>query len=201
MSTQREQVPAAVCVYCGSRNGGDERYRAAARRLAAALVARDLTLVYGGASVGLMGTLADAVLDGDGRVVGVIPGDLVTREVAHAGLTELHVVDSMHQRKALMAGLADGFVALPGGLGTFEELFEILTWGQLGLHDKPCGALNVADYFSPLTRLLDDAAMAGFVTPEHRELLTVADDPEDLFGEFATRRPDVFGSRAVADRT
>ncbi len=140
----------SLCVYCGSSSGSDPAYAAAARELGQLLAAQQIELIYGGGRVGLMGTLADAVLDAGGRVQGVIPQSLADREVAHHGLTQLHIVETMHQRKALMAELSDGFLALPGGLGTFEELFEIWTWAQLGMHGKPIGLLNVAGYFDLL---------------------------------------------------
>lgn len=174
-----------VCVYCGSAAGLRPAYAEAARAFAAALLARDAGLVYGGARVGLMGVLADAMLAGGGRVVGVIPASLVAREVAHAGLTDLRVVDSMHARKAEMADRADAFVALPGGLGTLDELFEIWTWAQLGLHRKPVGLLDVDGYFADLLRFLDGAAAAGFVRPAHRALLVVEREPEALLARLA----------------
>lgn len=170
----------AVCVFCGASAGDRPGYAAAARALAAALTGRDLTLVYGGGSIGLMGILADSALAAGGRVVGVLPEHLARREVAHAGLTELHIVASMHERKALMARSADAFIALPGGLGTLEELFEVLTWAQLGLHRKPCALLNVEGYFDPLIAFLDSAVARGFVQPRHREMLLIDTDPARL---------------------
>lgn len=164
----------AVCVYCGSSHGNREAYVAAARELAGELVRRNLRLVYGGASVGLMGELADRVLALGGEVIGVIPEALVRKEVAHRNLTRLHVTASMHERKTLMAELADAFIALPGGIGTLEELFEVWTWAQLGLHRKACGLLNVAGYFDELLRFLDQTVTAGFVKAEQRSLLQVA---------------------------
>jgi uncharacterized protein (TIGR00730 family) len=164
-----------VCVFCGSRGGGPI-YADAARSLGALLAGRGLALVYGAGHVGLMGVLADAVLAAGGRVVGVIPQGLVDRELAHTGLTELIVVDTMHQRKAVMAERSDAFLALPGGYGTLDETFEILTWAQLGLHAKPVGLLNVAGYFDGLLSWLDHALREGFVKPAHRELLAVDDD-------------------------
>lgn len=165
-----------LCVYCGSSPGRLPDYTGAARDLARVLVERDVGLVYGGASVGLMGALADEVLRRGGRVVGVIPRALLELEVAHARLTELHVTASMHERKSLMAELADGFVALPGGLGTLEELLEIWTWAQLGLHRKPCALLDVAGYYTPLVRFLDHATAEGFIRPAQRDILLVAAD-------------------------
>lgn len=170
----------SVCVYCGSSFGSDERFAAAARRLGEKLAAEGRTLVYGGGCVGLMGVLADAALAAGGTVIGVIPQTLVDREVAHHGVSELRIVTSMHERKALMADLSDGFIALPGGIGTLEELFEAWTWGQLGLHDKPYGLLNVAGFFDPLLAFLDSQVQARFVKQEHRDLLLVASDVDDL---------------------
>jgi uncharacterized protein (TIGR00730 family) len=169
-----------LCVFCGSSGGGRPAYGDAARRLGGAMARRGLGLVYGGGHVGLMGVLADAVLGAGGEVIGVIPQALVDKELAHGGLTELRVVGTMHQRKALMADLADGFAALPGGFGTADELFEILTWSQLGLHAKPVGLLNVAGFFDPLLAWLDHTVRERFVRPEHRQLLLEADDPERL---------------------
>ncbi len=169
-----------VCVFCGSSSGGDPVYADAARRLGTVLVAHGLTLIYGGGHVGLMGVVADSVLAVGGKVVGVINRALVEKELAHTGLTELHVVETMHQRKALMAERADAFVALPGGFGTLDELFEILTWRQLGMHVKPIGLLNVAGYFDQLLGWIDHAVSARFVKQKHRELLLVADEPERL---------------------
>ena len=169
-----------VCVYCGSRSGRRPEYSHAARSLAKALTRRGIGLVYGGASVGIMGEIADAVLAGGGEVIGVIPQALVDNEVAHNGLTELKVVASMHERKQVMMDLSDGFIALPGGLGTQEELFEVLTWSQLGLHKKPCGLLNVEGYYDKLCSFLDHAVEEQFVKTYHREMLLVEDSPEKL---------------------
>ena len=169
-----------ICVFAGSSSGSRSEYHAAAVVLGRLLAARGISLVYGGARVGLMGALADAVLAGGGRVVGVIPAALVAKEVAHDGLTELHVVDSMHERKAMMAALSDAFLAMPGGLGTWEELFEILTWGQLGLHRKPCGVLNTAGYFDRLIAFVDHAVDERFVRREHAAMLAVDPDPASL---------------------
>jgi len=170
----------SVCVFCGSSPGARPSYRAGAERLARAIAARGLDLVYGGASVGLMGALADAALAAGGRVVGVLPRALDRKEIAHAGLSELRVVDSMHERKAQMAERSDAFVALPGGIGTLEEWFEVLTWSQLGFHAKPCGLLDVDGYFAPLLALLDRAVHERFVTPEHRAMIVVEGDAERL---------------------
>jgi uncharacterized protein (TIGR00730 family) len=167
-------------VFAGSSSGARPEYRDAAAALGRALAARRITAIYGGAHVGLMGAMADAALDASGRVIGVIPAVLVGKELAHAGLTELRVTASMHERKATMADLSDGFVALPGGLGTWEEFFEILTWTQLGLHRKPCGLLNVAGYFDPLLAFLRHAVAEGFVREAHAAMIAVADRPEAL---------------------
>ncbi len=161
-----------------------EVYALAARAVAKALVDRSLRLVYGGASVGIMGAVADEVLRLGGQAVGVIPESLVRKEVAHGSLTELHVTQTMHQRKMLMADLSDGFVALPGGIGTLEEIFEVWTWAHLGIHSKPCGLLNVAGYFDPLITFLDRAVDEQFVKPEIRSILLVNSDPGELLDSF-----------------
>ena len=173
-----------VCVYAGSNFGNDPAYRAAAEGLSRTLAARGIGIVYGGAKVGLMGLLADTALADGGEVIGVIPGDLVDREIAHQGLTDLHVVGSMHERKALMAELSDAFIALPGGAGTLEELFEVYTWSQLGLHDKPMGVLNVRGYYNGLAALLDHAVHEGFLREQHRGALHVAERTEELLAAF-----------------
>ena len=178
-----------VCVFAGSSPGSRPQYAAAARALAVELVRRGLGLVYGGGSVGLMGVLADAALSAGGEVIGVIPQGLASRELAHAGLTELRVVSSMHERKALMAELVDGFIALPGGLGTFEETLEILTWSQLGIHRKPVGALNAAGYFEGVRRMLAHAVAEGFVRPEYQALLLFEEEPPALLDAFAAWQP------------
>ena len=180
-----------LCVFCGSSPGAREAYADAARLLGAALSARSIGLVYGGGKVGLMGILADAVLARGAPVIGVIPESLVALEVAHQGLTELRVVDSMHTRKALMADLSDGFIALPGGLGTLEELLEIATWSQLGIHSKPIGLLNVAGYFDPLLALLDRAVAERFLRQEHRDLLLVNAEPAELVQALVDFQPVV----------
>ena len=169
-----------VCVYCGSRPGADPAFAEAARRLGARLAREGLGLVTGGGSVGLMGVVADAALAGGGTAVGVIPGALAEREIGHAALTELRVVDTMHERKATMAGLADAFVALPGGIGTLEEIAEVLTWTGLGLHAKPCALLNVGGYYDPFVAWLDDAAAQGFLRPRQRSGLWVEAEPDAL---------------------
>ena len=185
------KVMKSLCVYCGSSSGRIDDYAVAARALAGALVERGIRLVYGGASVGIMGVVADEVLRCGGQAVGVIPESLMCKELAHAGLTELHVTPSMHARKTLMAELADGFVALPGGIGTFEEIFEVWTWAQLGFHGKPCGLLNVAGYYDGLTAFLDHAAGEQFVRADQRRMLVVETDPAALLDRFASYTPPV----------
>lgn len=175
----------SVCVYCGSNEGRLPVYAEAARGLGRALVERGLDLVYGGASVGIMGVIADTVLGLGGRVTGVMPESIVRKEIAHRGLTELHVTSSMHERKMKMAELSDAFVALPGGIGTLEEIFEVWTWAQLGLHAKPCGFLNVAGYYDGLVAFLDHAVAERFVKEANRAMLVVGDDPSDLLDRFA----------------
>lgn len=169
-----------LCVFCGSNRGAHPDFEAAARDLGVTLAEESIALVYGGGRVGLMGVIADAVLESGGDVIGVIPHALDTKELAHDGLTEMHVVDSMHERKAVMADLSDGFIALPGGLGTFDEFFEVVTWAQLGIHTKPCGLLNVAGYFDKLIALLDHAVEERFVKPAHRDLILVDRDHRHL---------------------
>lgn len=187
-----------LCVYCGSSPGALPDYVEAAQRLGGLMANSNIELVYGGGNVGLMGQLAQAVLDQGGRVIGVIPKDLVQREVAHTGLSDLRVVDSMHERKALMADLADGFLALPGGIGTLEELLEVMTWAQLGLHGKPCGLLNVSRYFDQLLAFLDHLVDQRFLHPAHRSMLLAADRAEDLLEAFAAYRPPVVDKTAWA---
>jgi uncharacterized protein (TIGR00730 family) len=187
----------SLCVFCGSAAGRRDDYAAAARDLGRLLVERGIRLVYGGGNVGLMGILADEVLSGGGQVIGVIPRHLVERELAHAGATEMRIVASMHERKALMAELADAFVALPGGIGTFEELLEIMTWAQLRLHNKPIGLLDVCSYYRPLLALLGNAAQEGFLPPENQGLLRVATDPAELLDQLARSIAD-FGFQ-IAD--
>ncbi|HKV39603.1 MAG TPA: TIGR00730 family Rossman fold protein [Blastocatellia bacterium] len=169
-----------ISVFCGSSTGNRQSYSEAARALGLALCKRDIELVYGGGGVGLMGVIADAVLAAGGRVIGVIPEDLVAKEVGHKGLTDLRVVRSMHERKAMMAALSDAFIALPGGYGTFEEFCEVITWGQLGLHRKPCGVLNVDGYYSPLLSFFDQAVVEGFVFGPHRRMVIEQSDPDLL---------------------
>jgi uncharacterized protein (TIGR00730 family) len=176
-----------VCVFCGSSVGARPDYADAARALGAELAARAIGLVYGGSHLGLMGAVADACRSAGGEVIGVIPGSLVEAEVAHAGLDDLRIVSTMHERKALMADLSDGFVALPGGFGTLEEFCEVLTWSQLGLHSppKPCGLVDVAGFFGPLIALFDSAVDQGFLRPENRRLVLAAADPSSMLDALA----------------
>ena len=184
-----------VCVFAGSSDGARPEYREAAQELGRALVDWRVGLVYGGARLGLMGVLADAVLAAGGRVTGIIPEHLVQREVAHQGLSELYIVTSMHERKARMADMSDGFVALPGGLGTLEELFEVLTWAQLGLHSKPCGLLNVRGYFDGLLSHVDHSIAEGFIRPESRPMLLVSTQSDALLKQFDTYASPVIERR------
>jgi uncharacterized protein (TIGR00730 family) len=186
-----------VCVFCGSSMGSRPSYAEAARRLGKALAEGGLGLVYGGGRVGLMGVVADAALAAGGRVVGVIPDPLATKELAHDGLTELHVVPGMHERKALMAAKSDGFLALPGGVGTFEELFEVITWSVLGLHRKPVGLLNVEGYFDPLLAMLDHAVSERFVRPEHLAPLVVSRSPEAIASDLLRHTPPSPGRKWI----
>lgn len=178
-----------ICVYCGSSPGARPVYAEAARELAAALVDNGIELVYGGASIGIMGVIADRVLELGGRVHGVIPEFLKAKEIAHTGVTELHVVASMHDRKTTMAALSDGFIALPGGYGTLEEIIEIVTWGQLRFHDKPCGLLNVDGYFDPLLAYLDHAVSEGFLKTRNRRMLMTETRAAALIGRFERYTP------------
>ena len=180
-----------ICVFTGSNYGNRPEYRRAAQELGEELARRGLGLVYGGASVGLMGVVADTVLANGGEAIGVIPGGLFKREVAHRGLTQLHEVGSMHERKALMADLADGFIALPGGLGTFDELFEIISWAQLGLHNKPIGLLDEAGYFTPLLALIHHATGEGFIMPVHAGIVMREATAAALLDRFAAYQPTV----------
>jgi uncharacterized protein (TIGR00730 family) len=191
----------SICVYCGSSPGRLEAYSNAARDLARTLVDRDIRLVYGGAGVGIMGLLADTVLQLGGQAVGVIPEALVRREVAHKHLTELHVTQSMHERKMLMAELSDGFIALPGGIGTLEELFEVWTWAQLGLHRKPCGLLNIAGYFDGLTAFLDHAVAEQFIKQPHHSILIVERESEALLDRFDNYVPPAVTKWMEKDET
>jgi uncharacterized protein (TIGR00730 family) len=178
-----------LAIFCGSNPGVRPDYAEGVRALARAMSERGIGVVYGGSSVGLMATLADTILDELGDIIGVIPKMLVEREVANTALSDLRVVGSMHERKALMAELADGFVALPGGIGTLEEFFEIWTWAQLGMHRKPCGLLNVAGYFDPLLAFLDRAVEERFVRQAHRDMVIVESDPRKLLNRFAEYEP------------
>lgn len=178
-----------ICVFCGSSAGSRPEYAAAAEELGRELVRRNIGLVYGGGNVGLMGIIADAVLRADGEVQGVIPENLMAREVGHKELTKLHVVRSMHERKALMADLSDAFIAMPGGFGTLEEFCEVVTWTQLGLHAKPCGILNVLDFYTPLLMMLDHAVEERFLKPENRALVLARESPVELLAALEEWRP------------
>ena len=179
----------SICIYCGSSSGRLEAYGAVGCALAKALVSRNIKLIYGGAGIGLMGTVADEVLRLGGQAIGVIPKALAHKEVAHKNLTQLHVTESMHERKMLMAELSDGFIALPGGIGTLEELFEIWTWAQLGFHNKPCGLLNVEGYYDSLIVFLDHVLAEQFVKKEQRDLLIVETNPEVLLDRYSNYQP------------
>jgi uncharacterized protein (TIGR00730 family) len=190
-----------VCVYAGSNPGSDPAYAEATRALGAELAARGIGLVYGGGKVGLMGVMADTVLAAGGEAIGVMPQALIEREIGHPGLTELKVVHSMHERKALMAELGDAFVALPGGIGTLEELIEVYTWSQLGIHDKACGVLNVRGYYDGLATLLDHAVAEGFLRAQHRAVLSFAEDPAHLLDALAAYEPPRVGKWLELDQT
>ena len=179
----------SICVFCGSNAGASTAHAAVTRALARAIAKRGLRLVYGGGSIGLMGVLADEALAAGGRVIGVTPRRLVEKELVRSNLSELHVVDSMQERKALMADLSDGFVALPGGFGTLDELFEMLTWTQLGLHQKPCALLDVESFYEQLIAFLDHAVEQRFVTNAHRAMLIVERDPDVILDRLAVARP------------
>jgi uncharacterized protein (TIGR00730 family) len=188
----------SVCVYCGSRAGTQESFRQAAASVGTAIARRGWQLVYGGGGAGLMGSVADAALAAGARVIGVIPESLMRREAGHRGLTELHVVQTMHERKRMMADRADAFIALPGGIGTFEELFEVWSWRHLDYHDRPIGLLDVDGYFQPTLQMLERACAAGFVTAAQLAMLDVAADPEALLDVLAAKAaralaPDDFG--------
>jgi uncharacterized protein (TIGR00730 family) len=177
-----------ICVFCGSNVGVRPAYAEAARSLARHLVKLGIGIVYGGGNVGLMGVLADTALAAGGEVIGVIPHALFAKEVGHAGIPDLRIVGSMHERKALMADLADGFIAMPGGWGTFDEFCEILTWAQLGLHRKPCGILNVEGYYDTLLAMFDHSVAEGFLKPEYKPIVLAAAEPEDLVAKMRTYR-------------
>lgn len=176
----------SICVFLGSNPGTSPDYLQAARATGAELARRGITCVYGGSNVGLMGVLANSTLEAGGKVIGIIPEALQKKEIAHTGLTELRVVASMHERKALMAELSDGFVALPGGMGTLEELCEVLTWAQLGFHKKPCGVLDIGGYYGHLNAFLDHAVSQGFIVPGHRSMLLAHTTPAGLLDQFET---------------
>src|SRR5450755_2922847 len=188
-----------ICVFCGSNSGINPAYRDAAIHLGRLLAERGIELVYGGGNIGLMGVLADAVLQSHGRVIGVIPESLLAKEVGHRSLTELRVVKSMHERKSLMADLSDGFIAMPGGFGTFEEFCEVVTWSQLGIHVKPCGLLNVEGYYDPLLDLFDHAVSEGFLREENRRLVLEDRDPERLLEKMAQFRAPAVGKWISGD--
>ncbi len=178
-----------ICVFCGSNTGARSVYTNAAQQLGKVIVSQGMGLVYGGGSIGLMGVIADAVLREKGNVIGVIPHALSAKEFAHPGLTELRMVSSMHERKAMMAKLSDAFIAMPGGFGTFDELFEILTWAQLGLHTKPIGLLNVEGYFDLLLMFINHVLEERFIQAKHRQMIITSHDPEELLSEIIRRRP------------
>ena len=179
----------SICVFCGSSFGARPAYRDAAERLGRLLAERGITLVYGGGCIGLMGAIADSALAAGGQVIGVIPDSLLRREVGHRGVTRLHVVQTMHERKALMADLADAFIALPGGYGTLEEFCEVVTWSQLGIQQKPCGLLNIEKYWDGLLAVLDHAVDEGFVRMENSELVLVAQNPQSMLERLAEWTP------------
>ena len=179
----------SICVFCGSSQGSEPEYTEAARTLGKVLAGANIRLIFGGGRVGLMGEVANAALAAGGEAVGVIPNSLVEREIAHTGLTDLHVVGSMHERKAMMSDLSDGFVALPGGTGTLEEFFEVLTWAQLGEHTKPCGLVNVAGYYDPLLAVFDHMVGKGFLSETNRALVIIESDPGALLAKLERYRP------------
>lgn len=179
----------SLCVYCGASPGHSPAYTIAAKQLAVTLVNQDIALVYGGGNVGLMGVIADEVLALGGKVTGVIPQALVDKEVGHTGLTQLHIVDNMHQRKAIMAELSDGFIAMPGGIGTLEELFEVMTWAQLGFHQKPIGLLNVSGFYDGLLHFLEHTRQQGFLRASHLDILLSSPEPNDLLQQLKTYVP------------
>ena len=191
----------SVCAFCGFSFGVDPAHEEGVRRLGRTLAEAGITLVYGGGNVGLMGTVADAALDAGGEVIGVIPKSLMQREIGHPGLTKLHVVGSMHERKAMMADLSDGFVALPGGTGTLEELFEVLTWAQLGEHQKPCGPLDVAGYYAPILAVFEHMVERGFLKGQHRKMLLVVEEPAALLERFVHYEPPQVAKWLHMDQT
>ncbi len=179
----------SICVFCGSSYGALEAYADIARETGRAIAEQGYTLVYGGAKVGLMGTVADAALEAGGKVIGVLPRSLQDKEIGHEGLSELHLVDSMHERKAMMADLSDAFIALPGGVGTLEEIFEVWTWGQLGYHKKPCGFLNAEGYYDHLIAFLDHQTEQGFTKQVMRDMAQIASSPLDMIRQFENYAP------------
>ncbi len=189
-----------VCVFCGSRPGGREIYVSEAARLGRALATRGIGLVYGGAQVGVMGAAANAALEAGGEVIGIIPHGLAAKEVAHHGLTELRVVETMHERKAMMADVSDAFLALPGGFGTFDELFEIITWAQIGLHAKAIGVLDTEGFFQPLRALMTNVVKEGFASPEHTAMVSFDDDPDRLIDAISIARTMPTGPKWISNR-
>ncbi|MGY3605080.1 MULTISPECIES: LOG family protein [unclassified Bradyrhizobium] len=189
MQNQNAKALKSVCIFCGSSPGRDPIYLETAVATGQALAKAGITIVYGGGKVGLMGAVADAALAAGGRVVGVIPRALVEREIGHTGLSQLHIVETMHERKTMMAELSDGFIALPGGAGTLEELFEEWTWAQLGIHQKPCGLLNVKDYFAPLMAMVERMVAEGFTIRAYAEILIIETKVEALLRRFAAYQP------------
>ncbi|MFC1878600.1 TIGR00730 family Rossman fold protein [Chloroflexota bacterium] len=189
-----------ICVFCGSSPGGNPNYNQAAISLGQELARQRIGLVYGGGKVGMMGAIAQAVLESGGEVIGVIPEQLAHQEVAFTDLNDLRVVKTMHERKAMMVDLADGFIALPGGLGTFEEFFEVLTWAQLSIHKKPCGILNINGYYSDLIRFLDHAVSEQFIGNEHRSILQVGDQPAELLDKFNNYQAPILDKATWAKR-
>jgi uncharacterized protein (TIGR00730 family) len=190
-----------VCVFCGSNPGSSSEYRSMATRLGSLLAARGIGLVFGGGSVGMMGAVADAAAAGGAETIGIIPEGLAAREVAHRGVTEMHVVTTMHQRKALMSELSDAFIALPGGFGTLEELFEVTTWAQLGIHRKPIGLLDINGYYRQLVSFIDHAVKEQFIRREYRDLFVVGEDPETLLDTLTTHEMPVVARWVTARET
>jgi uncharacterized protein (TIGR00730 family) len=180
----KKQYMKRICVYCGSSPGAKNEYAQAARVLGRALAIRKIALVYGGAHVGIMGQIADACLDAGGEAIGVIPARFAEKQLAHPRLTRLHVVQTMHERKAMMAEMSDGFIALPGGLGTLEEFFEALTWAQLGIHRKPCGLLNTCRFYDPIAAFVDQLVAQRFLDGRHRDMIQIDENPESLLDRF-----------------
>lgn len=178
-----------ICVYCGSNKGAKPEYINAARKLGTTLARNNICLIYGGGKVGMMGEVANSTLAAGGKVIGITPKLFVDMQVIHSGLTELHIVDSMHERKALMAELSDGFISLPGGLGTLEELFEVLTWTQLGIHKKPCGLLNICEYYTEMLKFLENCVKERFLNKKHYEMLIVDTEPQDILERFNDYTP------------